>query len=103
MLAQCPALAHLDLSGNYDFGAAGAKACRSAGTVLGQYRELVHLNLHYNMIGDAEAQRLTESWSGPEGGLLLKSQVSEEESVDEEESYLEDEEAHALLNADMLY
>ena len=49
----------------------------------------------------AGAQRLTESWSGPEGGLLLKSQVSEEESVDEE-SDLEDEEAHALLAADML-
>ncbi len=35
VLAQCPALAHLDLSGNYHFGAAGAE--RLAG-VLGQCR-----------------------------------------------------------------
>ena len=43
VLAQCPALAHLDLSVNRSFGAAGAE--RLAG-VLGQCRELVHLNLH---------------------------------------------------------
>ena len=42
VLAQCPALAHLDLSGNSDFGAAESE--RLAG-VLGQCRELVHLNL----------------------------------------------------------
>jgi Ran GTPase-activating protein (RanGAP) involved in mRNA processing and transport len=42
VLAQCPALAHLDLRGNYSFGAAGAE--RLAG-VLGQCRELVHVNL----------------------------------------------------------
>jgi hypothetical protein len=42
VLAQCPALAHLDLSDNYIFGSAGAE--RFAG-VLGQCRELVHLNL----------------------------------------------------------
>jgi hypothetical protein len=42
VLAHCPALAHLDLSGNSDFGAGGAE--RFAG-VLGQCRELVHLNL----------------------------------------------------------
>jgi hypothetical protein len=41
VLAQCPALAHLDLSGNIDFGAAGAE---SLAGVLGQCRELVHLN-----------------------------------------------------------
>ena len=35
VLAECPALAHLDLSGNFDFGAAGAE--RLAG-VLGQCR-----------------------------------------------------------------
>ena len=42
VLAQCPALAHLDLTGNSNFGAAGTK--RLAG-VLGQCRELVHLDL----------------------------------------------------------
>jgi hypothetical protein len=55
VLAQCPALAHLDLSGNYHFGAAGAE--RIAG-VLGQCRELVHLNLSGNQIGPAGAERL---------------------------------------------
>jgi Ran GTPase-activating protein (RanGAP) involved in mRNA processing and transport len=42
VLAQCPGLAHLDLSGNYHFGAAGAE--RLAGG-LGQCPALVHLNL----------------------------------------------------------
>ena len=41
MLAQGPALAHLDLSGNFDFGAAEAE---NLAGVLGQCRELVHLN-----------------------------------------------------------
>jgi hypothetical protein len=44
VLAQCPALAYLDLRGNYNFGAAGAE--RLAG-VLGQCRELVHLSLSW--------------------------------------------------------
>jgi Ran GTPase-activating protein (RanGAP) involved in mRNA processing and transport len=39
---QCPALTHLDLNDNHNFGAAGAE--RLPG-VLGQCRELVHLNL----------------------------------------------------------
>jgi hypothetical protein len=47
VLAQCPALAHLDLSGNSGFGAGGAD--RLAG-VLGQCWELVHLNLWGNKI-----------------------------------------------------
>jgi hypothetical protein len=55
VLAQCPALAHLDLSGNSVFGAAGAK--RLAG-VLVQCRELVHLNLSGNQIGPAGADSL---------------------------------------------
>jgi hypothetical protein len=55
VLAQCPALAHLDLSGNSDFGAAGAE--RLAG-VLGQCRELVHLNLSGNDIGAGGTERL---------------------------------------------
>jgi hypothetical protein len=55
VLAQCPALAHIDLSGNSDFGAAGAE--RLAG-VLGQCRELVHLNLSWNFIGAGGAESL---------------------------------------------
>ena len=55
VLAQCPALAHLDLSGNSDFGAAGAE--RLAG-VLGQCRELVHLNLNGNWIEAVGAESL---------------------------------------------
>jgi hypothetical protein len=55
VLAQCPALAHLDLSGNSDFGAAESE--RLAG-VLGQCRELVHLNLSGNFIGPAGAEGL---------------------------------------------
>ncbi len=49
-LAQCPALAHLDLSWNVNFGAAGAE--KLAG-VLGQCRELVHLSISGNEIGAA--------------------------------------------------
>jgi hypothetical protein len=55
VLGQCPALAHLDLSGNSDFGPAGAE--RLAG-VLGQCRELVHLNLSRNKIGAGGTERL---------------------------------------------
>jgi hypothetical protein len=58
VLALCPALARLDLSGNYNFGAGGAE--RLAG-VLGQCRELVHLNLSGNCIGDPGAE-LQECW-----------------------------------------
>ena len=58
MLAQCPAVGHLDLSGNSNFGEAGTE--RLAG-VLGQCRELVHavhLNLSYNGIGAGGAEKL---------------------------------------------
>ena len=55
VLAQCPSLAHLNLSGNYNFGSAGAE--RLAG-VLGQCRELVHLNLSGNYIGARGTERL---------------------------------------------
>jgi Ran GTPase-activating protein (RanGAP) involved in mRNA processing and transport len=54
-LAQCPALAHLDLSYNYYFGAAGADRLAR---VLGQCRDLVHLNLSGNDVGDAGAESL---------------------------------------------
>jgi hypothetical protein len=53
VLVLCPALARLDLSGNYNFRAGGAE--RLAG-VLGQCRELVHLNLSGNWIGDPGAE-----------------------------------------------
>jgi hypothetical protein len=52
VLAKCPALAHLDLSGNTNFGATGAG--RLAG-VLGQCRALAHLNLCGHRIDDAGA------------------------------------------------
>jgi hypothetical protein len=48
VLAQSPALAHLDLSAKYNFEADGAE---SLAGVLGQCRELVHLNLSCNKIG----------------------------------------------------
>jgi hypothetical protein len=55
VLAQCPALAHLDLGYNYNFGAGGAE--RLAGA-LGQCRELVHLNLWNNHLGPAGTETL---------------------------------------------
>jgi hypothetical protein len=54
VLAQCPALAHLDLRGN-KIGTAGAE--RLAG-VLTQCTALAHLDLSGNGIGAAEADRL---------------------------------------------
>ncbi len=55
VLAHCPALAHLDISGNSKFGVAGAE--RLVG-VLGQCRELVHLNLSRDYIGAGGVERL---------------------------------------------
>jgi hypothetical protein len=55
VLAQCPALAHINLSGNCNFGSAGTE--RLAG-VLGQCRELVHLNLSDSNIRAAGAESL---------------------------------------------
>jgi Ran GTPase-activating protein (RanGAP) involved in mRNA processing and transport len=49
LLAQCPALAHIDLCGN-DIGAAGAE--NFAG-VLRQFTALAHLNLGRNLIREA--------------------------------------------------
>ncbi len=60
VLAQCPALAHLDLRGNFHCGAGGAERL---GGVLGQSRELVHLNLSGNQIGDAGAKSLAGQMS----------------------------------------
>ena len=73
VVAQCPALAHLDLSDNHNFGAAGAE--RLAG-VLGQCRELVHLNLRVNDIGDVGGGRLRASWRGQASGLRFESILS---------------------------
>ena len=53
VLAQCPALAHLDLNCNWNFGAAGAKGLARG---LGQCAALTHLNLGYNQLGDAGAE-----------------------------------------------
>jgi Ran GTPase-activating protein (RanGAP) involved in mRNA processing and transport len=55
VLVQCPALAHLDLSGNYNFGAGGAK---SLAGVLGQCTALTHLDLCSNYIEAAGAESL---------------------------------------------
>jgi hypothetical protein len=60
VLAQCPALAHLDISGNSDFRAGGAE--RLAG-VLGQCRELVHLNLGGRSVLDVSCNFLSLSLS----------------------------------------
>jgi Ran GTPase-activating protein (RanGAP) involved in mRNA processing and transport len=59
VLAQCRELAHLDLSGNSFFGAAGTE--RLAG-VLGQCWELVHLDLSSNLI--------KSSWAASLAGVL---------------------------------
>ena len=55
VLAQCPALAHLDLSGNYNFGAERAE--RLAGA-LGQCAALAFLHLWGKDIGPAGAKSL---------------------------------------------
>jgi Ran GTPase-activating protein (RanGAP) involved in mRNA processing and transport len=55
VLEQCPALAHLNLSGN-QIGDAGAE---SLAGVLAQCAALAHLNLRCNGIGSAGAESLT--------------------------------------------
>jgi Ran GTPase-activating protein (RanGAP) involved in mRNA processing and transport len=55
VLAHFTALAHLDLSDNLNFGAAGAEMLAG---VLGQCRELVHLNLSGNYIRAGGAESL---------------------------------------------
>ena len=69
VLAQCPALAHLDLSENYNFGAAGAE--RLAG-VLAQCPALAYLDLSATSFVEAvgPGQRgLQECWDNA-GSLL---------------------------------
>jgi len=48
VLAQCPELAHLDFSGNSNFGAAGG--AQGLAGVLGQCAALAHLDLRLNNI-----------------------------------------------------
>ena len=68
--------------------------------VLGQCTALAHLNLNYNLIGEAGAKRLTASWSRPEGGLTvytvdwlwLDSEDSDEESEEESDDEAKEEE-----------
>ena len=55
VLAQCQALAHLDLSSNYDFGEAGVETLAG---VLGKCRKLVHLDLSGSGINAAGATQM---------------------------------------------
>ena len=73
----------------------GAEGAEMLARVLTQCAALAHpiseVQLN-NRIGDAGAQRLTESWSWPEGGLFLESEKWEDELEDEQsgEEDLED-------------
>ena len=68
VLAQCPALAHLDLSHNSNVGAAGAE---SFAGVLGQCTALTHLNLSLNDIKNVGKGRLQASWRSQASDLVL--------------------------------
>ena len=72
VLSQCPALAHLDLSGNR-FGGAGSE---SFAGVLGQCPALAHLDLYNNDIEAVGKDRLRISWLGPASGLRFVQQSS---------------------------
>jgi Ran GTPase-activating protein (RanGAP) involved in mRNA processing and transport len=67
VLGQCTALMHLDLSGNH-IGPAGAE---SLAGVLGQCPALAHLDLGDNDIGTFGQGRLRASWRGQASGLRL--------------------------------
>jgi hypothetical protein len=56
VLVQCPALAHLDLSGNFNFVSSGAE---SFARVLTQCTALDHLDFSCNQIGTVGAESLT--------------------------------------------
>jgi Ran GTPase-activating protein (RanGAP) involved in mRNA processing and transport len=60
--------AHLDLSGNSNFGATGAE---SLAGVLGQCAALAHLNLSGNQIGAVAGGRLRALWRGQASDLVL--------------------------------
>jgi hypothetical protein len=110
VLAQCPALAHLDLSGNY-IGAGGAErlagvlaqcpalahlnlcdnsignaGAGSLAGVLAQCAALAHLDLRHNNIGAVGGRRLRASWCGQASGLVLdETYTDDEEDEDEDE------------------
>ena len=113
VVAQCPALAHLDLNSN-DIGTAGAQSLAGVlaqcpalaylklawnwignegaerlAEVLGQCPALVHLDLEYNEIEAAGAERLRASWIGQASGLVLAEGDEDEDAAqngsDEEE------------------
>jgi Ran GTPase-activating protein (RanGAP) involved in mRNA processing and transport len=65
VLAQCTALAHLDLWNN-DIGPDGAE---SLAGVLAQCTALAHLNLSLNGIKDVGKGRLRALWRGQASGL----------------------------------
>ena len=67
VLAQCPALAHLNLWNNR-IGEAGAE---SLAGVLVQCEALAHLNLSDNDIGTVGQGRLRASWRGEASALRL--------------------------------
>ena len=67
MLAQCAALAHLNLNLN-QIGPAGAE---SLAGVLAQCPALAHLDLAFNQIGAVGKGRLRASWRGKASGLVL--------------------------------
>jgi hypothetical protein len=68
VLAQGPAMANHDLSGNFSFGAAGAE---NLAGVLGKFRELVHLNLSCNGIeAVGRGPVLRASWRGQACGFF---------------------------------
>jgi hypothetical protein len=81
VLAQCAALAHLNLRYN-QFGDAGAE---SFAGVLGQCAALARLDLGYNQIGAVGGVRLRASWRGQATGLVLEGGKQEEEEEEEEE------------------
>ena len=75
LLVQCPALEHLDLSGNSDFGAGRVE--RFAGVMV-KCSVMTHLNLCNNQVGSVGGGRFRSSWTGQDSDLVLE-EVEEEE------------------------
>jgi len=87
VLGQCPALADLDLIGNYTLAD------------LDLFPHLAYIGeMSVNRISETGARRLTESWIGPEGGLKVEvdSELESEEESDDEVSEEEDCEAMSM-------
>jgi Ran GTPase-activating protein (RanGAP) involved in mRNA processing and transport len=96
VLAQCTALAHLNLSGNYKFNfwgnRIGPDGAESLAGVLAQCASLAHLNLRGNHIGAVGGRSLGASWRGQAAGLLFENDEEQEEDEDEIEETEEEEE-----------